>query len=205
MVATLSVLSRRCAGCGTAICCARPLLSLLRPIARLSEIEGHGAARWRRPPGHPEKAAWDRYSGGRDTGPRCQTAIEGLVGARWRGQPRRPEKAAWDCYSGGRDTGPRCQTAIEGLVGARWRGQPRRPEKAAWDRYLGAEIPARAHARCQTGNCGPRSSGLVNASKVPRKSGLGPLFGVMRTRASPTKSGAILNFCQVTFPFILNE
>ena len=29
-----------------------------------TEIEGRGAARWRAPPGHPEKAALDRYSGG---------------------------------------------------------------------------------------------------------------------------------------------
>ena len=39
-------------------------------------------------------------------------------------------------------------------------------------------------------HCGPRSSALVNATKAPRKSGLGPLFGVMRTRASLAKSGA---------------
>ena len=40
MVAMLSVSSWRCAGCGTAICCARLLLSLLRPIARL-QIKYH--------------------------------------------------------------------------------------------------------------------------------------------------------------------
>ena len=117
MVARLSVSSRRCAGCGTDICCAGPLLSLLRPIARLSEIEGHGAARWQ-------------------------------------GPSRRPEKVAG--------------TAIWG--GPRYTG---RSPYAMPDR-----------------NCGPRRSVLVNATKAPRKIGLGPLFGVMRTRASPAKSGA---------------
>ena len=69
-------------------------------------IEGPGAGLRRGPPRRPEKAAWGRYSGGRDTGQRCQTAIEGHRVGRWRGPPRRPEKVAWGRYSGGRDTGP---------------------------------------------------------------------------------------------------
>ena len=39
-----------------------------------TEIEGRGAARWRGPPGRPEKAALDRYSWGRDSGP-CPRAL----------------------------------------------------------------------------------------------------------------------------------
>ena len=100
MVATLSVSSHTCAGCGTAISCAGPLLSLLRPIARLSEIQGHGAALWRRLPRRPENAAWDRYSGGPRYRPMLPDRIESHGAARWRGPPRRPEKAAWDRYSG---------------------------------------------------------------------------------------------------------
>ena len=49
MVATLSVSSRRCAGRGTAICCAE---------LRASEQRAGGG-----PPRRPEKAAWDRYIG----------------------------------------------------------------------------------------------------------------------------------------------
>ena len=77
MCAMLSVASPRCAGRGTAICCAGPLLSLLRLIAMLRIKYRAARPKLRRgPPGRPEKAALDRYSGG-------------------------PEKAALDRYSGG--------------------------------------------------------------------------------------------------------
>ena len=141
MVARLSVLSRRCAVCVTDICCVRPRWSLLRPIVRLSEIEGHGAARWRRPPRRPEKAAWNRYSEGRDTGPRCQTAIEGHGAGHWRGPPRRPRESCLEPLFGAAEiparAHARCQTEIVGLVAAWWLTPPRRPEKVAWDRYFG--------------------------------------------------------------------
>ena len=151
-------------------------------------IEGPGAVLRRGPPRRPEKAAWGRYSGGRDTGPRCQTAIEGPGAGLRRGPPRRPEKAAWGRYSGGRDTGPRCQTAIEGHGAGRWRGPPRRPEKAAWGRYSGG--PGYRPQRAARPKLWASSSMPVNATKAPRKSGVWPLFGVRRTRASPAKSGA---------------
>ena len=51
--------------------------------------------------GAPKKRPGAAIRGGRDTGPRCQTAIEGHGAGRWRGPPRRPEKAAWGRYSGG--------------------------------------------------------------------------------------------------------
>ena len=120
MVATLSVSSRRCTGRGTAVCCAGPLLSLLRPIARLwmaqSEIEGHGA-----------ECSW------------------GPGGA--------PKKQPGTAIRGGRDTGP-------------------------------LSLPDR--------NCGPWSSTLAGAPGVPRRSGLGPLLGVMITWASPAISASEL-------------
>ena len=133
MCATLSVASPRCAGRGTAICCAGPLLSLLRPIAML-RIK-HRAARPKLraaeqragggPRGAPKKRPWTAIRGPRKSGlgplfggpeiaahTRCQTEIAGRGAARWRGPPGCPEKAAWDRYSGG-------------------------AEKAALDRYSG--------------------------------------------------------------------
>ena len=155
-----------------------------------TEIEGHGAARWLGPLGRPEKAAVDRYSGGRHTGPRArfQTAIEGLARARWRGPPRRPEKAALDHYSGVQRFLPTARVLpadIEGRGAACWRGLPRRPEKAAWDRYLGGRDTGPCPHVLPDRNLGARSSALAGATKAPRKSGLGPLFGGPRYRPTP--------------------
>ena len=80
-VATLMISSRRCAGRRTAICCAGPLLSLLRPLAMLwikyhigpsprPKLRGDEQRAGGAPHGVPKKRHWTAIQGGQDTGPR---------------------------------------------------------------------------------------------------------------------------------------
>ena len=153
-VPTLTDSSRRCAGCRTAICCAGPLLSLLRPLAML-QIKYHSGPLPRPilkgdeqcagggPRGIPKKGPWTTIRGAEiPARARCQTKIEGHGAARWRGPRGIPKK--WPCTAirgGGfgaryRPAPPRrCQTEIEDHGAAPWREPPGCPKKAALHRY----------------------------------------------------------------------
>ena len=82
-------------------------------------------------------------------------------------------------------TRARCQTDIVGRGAAHWRGPPGRPEKAALDRYSGGRDSGLRPCALPDRYRGPRSSALAQAPGAPRKSGLGPLFSVLRTGPSP--------------------
>ena len=173
------------------ICCARPLLSLLRPTARLSKIEEllTGGGPW----GGPKKRPWTNIRGAEIPACTCarwQTDIDGRRAARWRGPWGGPKKSGLRPLFGGAEIPARAArpqlSSSEERAGGGHQGAPKKrngtPNRGP--RYR----PVPAHAAGP--NCWPQSSALVKATKAPRKSGLGPLFGVMRTRAFPAKSGA---------------
>ena len=140
----------------------------MRPIARLSEIEGPGAGLWRAP-----QAA---IRGGLDTGPRCQTAIEGPGAVLRRGPPRRPEKAAWGRYSGGAGipalaARPQLR-APEQASGGGHQGDPKKRPGAA---IRGARIPA--PARCQTEIVGLEQHAGECHQGAPKKRCLTAIWG----------------------------
>ena len=121
-----SVSSQRCAGRRTAICCAGPLLSLLRPIARLGLKYHSGPS-----PGPKLRAMEQRPGGGPWGGPKKQfwTAI------RWAEIPAHVRAAR-----------PQMRTSEERAGG----GHQGAPKKRPWTTIVGAEIPARARAHCHT-------------------------------------------------------
>ena len=93
-----------------------------RPQLRAPEQSSGGGHQ-----GAPKKRPGAAIRGGRDTGPRCQTAIEGPGAVLRRGPPRRPEKAAWGRYSGG-----------AGIPALAARPQLRAPEQASGGGHQGA-------------------------------------------------------------------
>ena len=74
-------------------------------------------------------------------------ATEQRAGVGHQGAPKkRPGTAIW----GGPRYWPVPARAARPILRATEQRAGGGPKKAAWDRYLGAEIPARAHAHCQT-------------------------------------------------------
>ena len=65
-----------------------------------TEIEGRGAARWRAPPGRPEKAALDRYSGGPRKRPAARPKLRAAE-QRAGGRPGAPRKSGLGPLFGG--------------------------------------------------------------------------------------------------------
>ena len=199
-VPTLTDISRRCAGCRTAICCAGPLLSLLRPLAML-QIKYHsgplprpilkgdeqraGGGPW----GIPKKGPWTTIRGAEiPARARCQTKIEGHGAARAGGAPGASRKSGLAPLFGGgfgaryRPAPPRrCQTEIEDHEAAPWREPPGCPKKAALHRYSEGggedEILAHAGACCQTDIQGRQAPCWRGPPRRPEKAALGRYSG----------------------------
>ena len=177
MVARLSVSSHRCAGCGTDICCAGPRWSLLRPIVRLSKIEGHGGAlaegtKAPRKSGpalaaRPQLRATEQGAGGDHQGAPKNWTGTAIRGAEISARAARPQLRATEQGAGGGYQGAPKKRPGTAIRGAEILARAARPELRATEQGAGgghqgapkkrpgtaihvAEIPARAHTRCQT-------------------------------------------------------
>ena len=119
--------------------------------------------------------------------PKLRAAEQRAGGGPWGAPKKRP----WTALRGARDSGP-CPRALpdryRGPRSSALAGALGRPEKAALDHYSGARDSGPRLRALPDRYRGPRSSALAGVPGAPRKSGLGPLLGVMRTRASPALS-----------------
>ena len=121
--------------------------------------------------GAPKKRPGAAIRGGRDTGPRCQTAIEGPGAGLRRGPPRRPEKAAWGRYSGwagipAHAARPQLRATEQGAGGGH-QGDPKKRPGAAIRGGPGYRPQRAARPKLWASSSMP-----VNATKAPRKSGV---------------------------------
>ena len=162
------------------------------PVATDSQAIRNWGPRSRPPAGAtkaPRKAAWGRYSGGAGIPAlAARPQLRAPEQASGRGHQGAPKKRPGATIRGGgipaHAARPQLRATEQGAGGGHQGDPKKRPGAAIWGgRDTGpSALPDR--------NCGPRSSVPVNATKAPWKSGVWPLFGVRRTRASPAKSGA---------------
>ena len=148
--------------------------TIVVPVATDSQAIRNLGTRSRPLAGAPKKRPGAAIRGGRDTGPRCQTAIEPRSSPP-AGATKAPRKSGLGpLFGGGRDTDPRCQTAIEGPGAGLQRGPPRRPEKAAWGRYSGGRDTG---PRCQTAIEGHGAGRWRGPPRRPEKAAWGRYSG----------------------------